>query len=208
MDLAISEEHKPVFNQDGKYNLNRLEGEHVIVWPYARGFYPRDLPYHLWALMEKEDAINKVFYERAGDSDEAKKSHGDLIQFVQYFSDPNKIILIAQSLDGEIAGATWFSIELAKFRAYGNVWFRQKYWGKPSREAGWMSLDYMFHNVGVQYIWGHTPWKTAMNYCVAIGFDYVVTLPDFALIEGEAQDIHVLRISKGEFGNGTRTGER
>lgn len=180
------------------YDLSRMEGRHTVIWPYSRSYYGRDLPYKLWSLIEKEDAIKLIFSEVPGDP-EKKKAHGDLAHFIAHFADPSRILLIASDHSGEIAGITWFDVQMPNYRALGNVWFRRKFWGEAAREAGVMSLDYMFHVVGTQHIWGYTPWLTAVKYCLAIGFNHTTTLPGYALCNGKSRDMHIVHCAKDGF---------
>jgi hypothetical protein len=191
-------EQSSISSATTNYNpVERLKGEHIMMVPYVRGLYARDLPYQLWRFMEEERAIPKVFSE-VPEGAEEQNAHGDLIHFVNFLNDSSKIILIA-AVGEEIAGMTWFHVQQPKFRAMGNVWFRKKFWGEPAREGGRISLDYMFNCVGVEHIWGETPWMEAARYCMDIGFDYVVALPDYAQIKGKAYDAHIVTCSKENF---------
>lgn len=201
-ELASLTKTEPLSTASATYDIRRLEGPHVTMTPYSRGFYRRDLAYQLWALMEKEGAIDLVFYETPTDP-EAKAAHGDLAEFVSYFSDPNKIVLIAQDNEsGEIAGMTWFEIQCGRFRALGNWWVRRKFWGQKSREIGIISCDYIFKNIGVPAIWGYSPWLTSVKSAESYGFDYVVALPGYSRAKGQVTDIHIVCLTAGRFAEG------
>lgn len=181
------------------FEESRLTGEHVVLWPYVRGYLARDLPYQLWAIMEREDILKYVFYERPTDEIE-KKSHGDLAHFIAYFSDPKKMILVAQHIASkELAGMIWVDVEKVGYRSICSGWMRRKFWGHPVREAGKMAGDYFFNCIGLQHIWGLTPWETAAKSGMSLGCDYVCALPDYFLIDGKPRDAHMIHCSKAMF---------
>ena len=198
-ELSILTRTEPSSTDLGIYDIRRLEGPHVTLTPYDRGFYRRDLVYQLWALMEKEQAIDWVFYETPL-QDEAKHAHGDMVHFINYFDDPCKIILVVQHNESqEIAGLCWFDIQCDRFRALANWWIRRKFWGKPAREAGVIACDYIFHNLKIPHIWGYSPWLTSAKSGMSFGFDYVVALPDYVRAKGKVMDMHVVYLSQQKF---------
>lgn len=185
------------------YDITRMDGPNAILTPYARGFFRRDLPYHIWALMEKEDATKLVFYEIPNNAAD-KASSGDLVHFVNYFSnDPSKLLLVVTDREsGEIAGICWFDIQCDRFRALANWWMRRKFWGHFTREAGVIACDYMFGNIGVQHLWGYSPWPTSAKSGMSFGFEYMIALPDYLTIGGKPRDMHIVHLSKERFRDG------
>ena len=167
--------------------------------PFARGYFRRDLPFAIWSLMEKENASNLVFYEAPNDPI-ALKSHGDLSHFITYFTDPQKVLLVVTDRGtGEIAGICWFQVEANNARALANWWMRRRFWGHFTREAGVLACDYMFGAVGVEHIWGYSPWQTSAKSGMSFGFEYVVGLPDYVCIDGEFRDMHIVHLSRERF---------
>ena len=185
--------------QSAVFDESRLTGKHVVLWPYVRGYVARDMPYRLWAIMEREDILKYVLYENPTGELE-QKAHGDLAHFIAYFSDPKKIILVVQHIESkELAGMTWFDVERPGYRCMASWWIRRKFWGEPAREAGKMACDYMFNCIGTEHIWGFTPWETSAKSGVAQGFEYVIALPEYLLVNGKPRDAHVVHYARVNF---------
>ncbi len=182
-----------------EYDTNRLKGDLVSLWPYVHGYYARDLPYQIWALMEKDDATKYVFYEYQNGATPVPIK-GDLASFMAYVSDPQKIILVVQDNEtAEIAGMIWFDTFIPRYRCNSGFWMRRRFWGHRTREACRIALDYVFNNIGVQAVWGFTPWLTSVKTTNALGFTYVCSLPDYALLDGKPADIHISCLRKEDF---------
>ena len=181
------------------WNLERLEGELVSLWPYAHGYYARDLPYQIWALIEKDDAAKYIFYEYQ-EGPEPISIKGDLATFIAYLSDPQKIILVVEDNETKgIAGMIWFDSFIPNYRCHSGFWMRRRFWGHRTREACRIALDYIFNKINVQSVWGFTPWQTSLKTQTALGFTYVVSLPDYVLIDGRPNDMHISYLRKQEF---------
>ena len=174
--------------------VDRLTGERVKLWPYARGIYARDILYRLWRVVEDHEAASKMF---CGSQDEDILK-GDLVSFVKYFDDPGRYLLIVTDLTGDdIAGCIWFDDLMPKFRAFGSVFMRQKYGGEGSMEAVRMALGYAYTVLEVESVWGVTPWRTAKQLCTRCGFEDVALLPAFARVNGLCHDVTILRHRRG-----------
>jgi len=159
----------------------------------------RDLPYQLWLIMEKEGILKYVFFDSPTDA-MGQKAHADLAHFVNFFSDPKKMILIVQHIESkELAGMTWFDLERPNYRCLANWWIRRRFWGPPAREAGIMSCDYMFNCIGMEHIWGFSPWETSAKSGMSFGFEYMATLPDYFIINGKSQAAHIVHYAKANF---------
>lgn len=181
------------------FDESRLTGQHVVLWPYVRGYLPRDLPYQLWSIMEKEDILKYVFYENPT-NDLEQKAHGDLAHFIAFFSDPKKLILLSQHIQSkEWAGMLWVDVEKPGYRCLAGWWMRRRFWGEPTREAGRMACDYYFNCIGLEHIWGFTPWETSAKSSISFGFEYVDALPNYLLVNGKPRDAHVVHYAKANF---------
>ena len=185
-----------------EYDPQRLKGKLINVHPYVRGYFAPDMPYQLWSLMGKEDALKLVFFEKI-DEETPIPTHADLAFFTDYILDPKKIVLLITSPDdSEIAGLIWFDGIIREFRATGSYWMRRKYWGHPTREASRIALDYMFNGLGIKSVWAYTPWITSVKTTNSLGFDYVAALPDCTMAGGKVRDMHVSVLRRENFNHG------
>ncbi len=176
--------------------MNTLEAERMIgqtvrIWPYARGLYPRDTLYRLWRVIEECGAGPKLFW---GSHDPAT-IHSDLTAFVKFFDDTQtRCLLVVTTPDAqEIAGAIWFDDFVPQYRCFGSIFIRPKYAGAPAMEAVHLALNYAFTALDVRQVWGVTPWKTAKALCQRCGFDVVATLPGLTQLDGIPRDVTILR---------------
>src|SRR3989441_10223124 len=86
-----------------------LEGQHVRLWPYFRGVYPRNTLASLWQVMEADQAVEKVFHAQPkyGRQETPYPIRGDLISFVRYFEpdqEGTRLLLVAQAVEsGEVS---------------------------------------------------------------------------------------------------------
>jgi len=182
--------------------LDSLTGQHVKLFPYARGYYPRDIIHRLWRLVEDEEAGKYLFHGRFGLTCETPvDTRADLLEFSEMFSQASRslMLILRDTHKDVLAGFIWFDDIVPKFRATANVFIRRRYWGEPGREAGRLALGYMFNTLGVQYVWCYTPWHTAESYATAIGFKLHASLEDYCLVEHAQLDIKILRITKEEY---------
>lgn len=180
----------------------------MLMCPYARGVYPRDLLSKLWTLMEAEDATKYVFYEHFA-RDERFSTRGDLTQFIEFFADPKKALFVILAKEkNEIAGLMWLEGVVAGVRAIGGFWMRRRYWGEMTREAVNICLEYVFDFLHIPTVWGFTPWLTSVKTTNALGWNYVCSLPDWTQIEVRdkyrAFDMHISYIRKEDFNYGRR----
>ena len=174
-------------------DLSYLAGEHVIMWPYARGVYPPDTLYRLWKAFHGSGMVDLAFYGSLAGPERAVPH--DLEEMVSYLS--STVLLIAQSKEhDEIAGAFWFSGVSIGAQAAGNCFYLRKFWGDPAREATRIAFNYGFEELDLQQIWGFSPWMTAIKHAVSCGAEQVATLPDFIRIKGVNRAIHVCRITR------------
>jgi hypothetical protein len=184
------------------FDLAKLEGEHCRIFPYTRGYYPRDILYHAWKIMEDDQEAARVFHGYLGYDDRTPIPHrGDLAQFCQYFeASTGRLLVLCQSkADGRLAGFVWGDDVIPEFRALVNIFFAKPYRGIVALEGGHLALRYAFDALKLQYLWGFTPWPAAKRYCQRLGFKSIGVLPAFNRIDGEARDMHVLRLRAEDY---------
>ena len=172
-------------------------GQHVRLHLFSRSSFPRQTLYTLWRYVEDAGAYRQLFYAQPV-QDETER--GDLIEFVNYFTDPKRIMFIAQSLKtNDVAGMVWFDDIQPGWKAAANIFFRRRYWGQPALEGTKLGLRQMFDTLKLESIWAYTPWKHAITHAERAGMIRVALLPGFVRIDGAPRDIHVLRVLRGEF---------
>ena len=177
-----------------------LSGQHVRLYPYVRGAFPRETLYALWRAVEDDGAAARLFYAQPA----LEESHrGDLTEFIAYFTDPKRVLYIAQSLKtDQVAGMVWFDDIQVGHRAAANVFFRRRYWGAAAGEGSRLALDAAFETMGVAAIWAYTPWPHAVRHAERAGMREVAVLPEFICIEGRPHDLHVLRVCREDRAHG------
>lgn len=175
--------------------MTDLTGQHVRLYPFEREGWPRDVLYALWRHVEDAGASTTLFYAQPG----LDAQRGDLQEFVGYFTDPKRLVYLAQSTkNDELAGMVWFDDIQPGHRAAINVFFRRRAWGHPAREAVRLACLHAFERLRVQSIWAYTPWPAAWRMGEALGFQHIALLPEFVLIHGTPHDIRIMRLRKGE----------
>jgi RimJ/RimL family protein N-acetyltransferase len=177
--------------------LDRYIGQQVRLWPYLRGSYPKDTLYRLWSVVQQANAFHHLFWGLH--IDEAK--HGDVEHFCRYFGeDSGRQLFIVQSMiKDEIAGFLWLDDLVPQVRAIGSIFMSPSYRGKPAIEAVRLFCDYSFTEIGMQAIWGVTPWPEAARLIMEVGFERIALLPAFASVQGIAHDVRIFRLVKERF---------
>lgn len=191
------------------YDLEKLEGQYVRLWPYSRGYYPRDTLYHLWRLVEEDNAAPSLFHSQLCPIPTVPYEwRGDLVEFVKVFESESRILLIAQSVQkDEIAGFFWFDDVVSKFRASCNIFYRRRYWGHPAREASRLAIGYGFEFLEFKSVWAYTPWDHAAKHAEAVGFHPLISLPEMFQSQnsdGKLYPLHILRLTRQEWDHGIR----
>lgn len=177
--------------------MNDLSGNHVRLYPYQRGAFPRSLLYALWKAVEDDGASRLLFYAQPV-TDEAQR--GDLPEFVSYLTDAKRVLYIVQNLKtDQLAGMIWFDDIQPGYRAAANVFFRRRDWGAAALEGSRLALGHAFETFGWESIWAYTPWIHAVRHAKRAGMMPVALLPGFVRIDGAPRDIHVLRLKREEF---------
>jgi hypothetical protein len=175
-----------------------LKGQQVQLWPYSRGLYPRDTLHTLWRLVESGGGADQVFHSQIGVESDPYPWRGDLTEFVKYFDDPGRRILLMAMQGEALMGLCWFDDIVPGYRAAYNLYFRKRAYGNIAHEATTLAFRYGFDVLGVQSIWGYTPWRAAVEHGKRHGMAVVATLPGFARVEGKPTDVSILRITKEE----------
>ncbi|MBI3937143.1 MAG: GNAT family N-acetyltransferase [Betaproteobacteria bacterium] len=180
---------------------SRLVGEHVRLWPYVRGYFPRHALYVLWQMMEAERAAPLLFYGRPGRADLPEATQGDLVDFIRCFEpqEGRRALLLVQGLrSGETEGMVWFD-DFTPHRCAINMFYRRRAWGTVAREGSRLACGYAFENFGVKSIWGYSPFPLAVRHAEAIGFRILAVLPRYAWVNGKAQDMSVGCLTRDEY---------
>lgn len=175
-----------------------LTGTQVQLWPYSRGLYPRDALHTAWRMVEDGGGATQVFHAQRGGEHDPYPWTGDLTEFVRYFDDPGRRILLLAMRGDALVGLCWFDDIVAGHRAAYSMFFRRRAWGAIAHEATALAFRYGFEVLGVQSIWGYTPWRAAVEHGKRHGMAVVATLPSFGLIDGRPRDITVVRITREE----------
>jgi hypothetical protein len=169
----------------------------LTLHPYTRGVSPRATLGVLWDLMEREGATAKVFYAQPGSDLE----RGDLVEFVRYFDDPKRSLVIALD-EGQPVGMVWFDDLIPGHRAAVNIFYARKAWGQRSRAATAEAVTWAFGAFNVRAIWGYTPHRTAVRHGQSLGFAIIAVLPAFACVAGRPADVTILRCLREEWTHG------
>lgn len=160
------------------FDVNRLAGTHVRLWPYARGWYPRDILYRCWLVMERDGATARVFHSSVSPPDIPYSQQGDLTEFVTLLADPRRVVLIVQAAaTDDILGLIWFDDLIPQHRALCNIFMCKAAYGPAAEEASTLAAAYAFEHLQVPTLWAFTPWPVAVAHAKSIGFQVLAQLP-------------------------------
>lgn len=179
-----------------------FEGEHVVIWPYVRGYFPRTTLFDLWHLIEEAGDWQPFFWNETVYPNTPVSQMGDptdWLSFIEDHRDPKAVLIVQAKSNNEIAGLIWFNHQ-EPTRAFGSIWMRPKYRGIASREAVNLGLEYAFYARGWQEIWATTPFPVARNLIVKCGFREIAWIPGFATVGQNPASIYILRIKESEYG--------
>jgi RimJ/RimL family protein N-acetyltransferase len=166
----------------------------LALYHYERTSY-RSILGVLWHLMEREGATAKVFHAQQGPAAE----RGDLVEFVRYFDDPKRYLLMAVTAEAEPVGMVWFDDVVMNHRAAVNIFYARKVWGRQARATTADAVTWAFRSLGVSAIYGYTPWRTAVRHGQSLGFHIVATLTGYAFVDGAPKDVTILRMLRAEW---------
>lgn len=167
-----------------------LTGTQVKLWPYVRGYYPRDVLYGLWSAIEQAGDGARVFW---GNSDPAPLRM-DLPSFCEFVTKEGRTLILLTNLDGTaMLGCAWFEDVFPKRRAFGSIYLVPESRGKVAVEAVRLVTDYACQVLDVNEIWAVTPWREAGQLICAAGYQRVATLPGFAWVDEQSQDVGVYK---------------
>lgn len=198
MDL-VSEHIIPADFQD-----KILTGKEVKIWPWARGYYPRDVLFFLWRMMEQEGMTETVFYAQTSTTEKTPVStHMDLIEFVHFFADSQhcRLLLIPMhQQSGEMVGFQWYDNVVMGQSALGNMFYRRKFWGDVGHEATYLALKYAFEILQLKKVWGQSPWKASVAHRGRLGFEEIAEVPEAVVdTRGKTHPLYVGVLTKEKF---------
>lgn len=164
-----------------------LTGQHVRLWPYALGLFPRDILARVWRAMEAEEAWPRVFWWQT--LPDTQK--GDLAAFAGYMQ--HRIPLIVQDqATRHLAGLVWFDEAIQGLRCNISVWYRKTAWGAPAHEAGGIATRYAHQALGFPQVWGITPWRLAKYHALRCGYKEVATFPRYVRLNEKPMPLYFL----------------
>ena len=186
------------------FDENILTGKLVKMWPWARGFYKRDMLYDLWQIMEAEGMTDTIFYSATIKADVPVSTHMDLIEFVNYFGTSGRLLLIPQHIEsGEIIGFSWYENTLLGEYGQGNMFYRKKFWGDAALEASQLALRYGFEVFRFKKVWGHSPWLASVKHRAKLGFKEQAAIPEAVIDrQGKSRTLYVGVCTREDFYNG------
>lgn len=185
----------PSSTATGTFNVQRLQGKLVDVWPYHEPLYPNDTLSRLWNVMCEDNTLHRVFYEHN------PMRFNDFMRFFDAKIFPQRLLLIYTTKDGEDAGFGWFDDVKQGIRAFANVCMRKKYWGPAAEEASTISLDYIFTAHDVASVYGLTPKPNRMALAQAkrLGFKVLAEVPGLAAWNNKPCDVTLTMLKREDF---------
>ena len=154
-----------------------LSGQHVRLWPHATKAFPRDALYHVWRLLEAEQAWPRLFWWQ--DLPDAHK--GDLVAFAVYMSDRVPLLVMH---GGAIIGLIWFDEMVQGLRGNISIWCARDAWGEPAEEACRLATQYAHEALRLPQVWVVTPWKSVRDFAVRCAYTHVATFPRYVRLVG------------------------
>ncbi len=184
-----------------------LTGDLVKLWPFARGYYRRDLYYLLWRMMEDERMTDTIFYRYTTAANPTPiDTHMDLTEFVQYFSlaIATRLLLIPTYKEtGEMIGFSWYDDVVLGESATGNMFYRKKFWGEVAREATELALRYGFGILQLKKVWAYSPWLASVKHRARLGFTEITEIPEAVKDRsGKMRTMYIGALKKEDFHNG------
>lgn len=179
-----------------------LTGEHVRLWPYIRGVWPRETPFKLWQMVEQEQASQRLFWVDAVGM--RANTVGDLHEFLAFLGTDRRLVLMAESLahPGDLAGLFWFDDITEGHKAGAGVCYRRRYWGAPAREASRLALQYGFAAWDLEAIYAYTPFPVAQKHAEACGMTTIAELPRFIKFGEKYHTLYICRVLREESHDG------
>ena len=170
-----------------------LTGEHVKLWPYMAGVYPRGILGQLWSILETDGIIPHLFW--GNQNPPATKM--DLPNFCEFVTKLDRQLLFVTTPDGNtMLGCTWWDDIIYGHHAFGSLGMIQSVRGKAALEACRLSSQWAFNQYACKRVWAVTPWKDAASLISGAGYLRVATLPEFAFYDGQPHDVGVYRLPR------------
>lgn len=169
--------------------MTTVTGENCNLMHYVRDEFPQDILATLWKMMVDDGDVDKALWPF--------EKH-DLVQFVQYISDPDQILFIVYNKDfTDCVGLTWFNTVVPDFKAHTAIYIRKKYRKILTDEVSKTSIDFMFNKFNLQELWSHTPWENAYKLSLRLGFVDAAILPNYVRIKGVLTNYYITRLKRG-----------
>src|SRR3972149_10200143 len=102
----------PTSTGSGTFDVRRLQGKLVDVWPYAEHLFPPETFYEMWKWMVEDGTLKKTFYEGG------VTTLPGLVRFFDTLIFPNRLLLLYTNKQGEGAGFGWFDQVIPRVRAF------------------------------------------------------------------------------------------
>ena len=179
-------------------------GDFCTIWPYARGYYERDMPYKLWTLLEAEGpkTWEQIFWDDpyADDPTEVPR-FGDLVDWMLFMFRQDRTWLIVQANNTkEICGLIWYEKSPDKELPHGNIWIARQYRGGGyARDAVRLGCEYAFGAMGWDGLYTATPWPVARNLVRRCGWRALPDIPAPKVVMGKPVTIYPSIIMKEDF---------
>ena len=186
------------------YDVRRLHGTLVDVWPYHEPIFPAETLPTMWNWMVEDRLLHRVFYEHG-----AAMTFPEMARFFDVRLSPDRLLLLVTAKSGEGAGFGWFDQVKKGLRATANICMRRKYWGTSTEEFAKISLDYIFGAFEVLTVFGLTPTANRMALAQAkrLGFKPIARIRKLVAYNGVPMDVVMTALPRGEWENGGRRGE-
>lgn len=155
----------------------------LAILPYARGLYQPDLLYHWWRLLFTQGLLERILYFWEPERRSALES------VLGYFSDTRLFLVYREH---ELVGGVWFN-EVQPWQGNIGIAYSRHVRGPFAREATDRVCRAAFEGYGWDLIWGFTPWRSALEHGLRIGFSLVATLPDHVRFRGQRRPLYIGR---------------
>lgn len=157
--------------------MDTYDGGALRLWPYLRGYMPRDTLGQLWAAVEAAGDWGRLFWWREEEGQTPFPTQGDLVDFMEFFTDPEdpKILLIGEAMNS-LVGACWFYLRQPDGSCEGGTWIAPEWRGVFSREMVNRSLAFIQEVHDIRSVNATTPWPDARNLCLKCGFQLLQSI--------------------------------
>lgn len=143
----------------------------------------------LYYLMEKQKTLSPVFWF-------SPEGAPTLFEFAEFCYDPKRFMFLLSANNVDIAGMVWIDNLKGEHSAQLGLWFNRRYWGFDTLAMVEKTVEYLWSNINVSYLFCYSPWHTVSGLADRLGLPCVARIPRMVPNRPE-QDVSVYIFERG-----------